>query len=66
MKENLVIKGMHCNSCAELIKDELLDLGDQEITIDYKTGKTTIIFDESKLNLEQIKSKIKELGYKVL
>lgn len=65
MKENLIIKGMHCNSCAKIIKDELLDLGVKVISIDSKTGKTVISYDESKINIETIKSKIKEQGYKV-
>ena len=37
-RENLTIQGMHCNSCAEIIKDELSDLGIKVISIDSKTG----------------------------
>ena len=65
-KINLTIKGMHCKSCETLIKDELIESGAKECKIDYKSGKARIIFDESSLNLDSIKSIIKKEGYDVV
>lgn len=63
-KETITIKGMHCNSCAELIKDELEYLGIKKCEIDHKSGKATLLFDES-ISLDSIKSIIKKQGYGV-
>lgn len=65
-KINLTIKGMHCKSCEMLIKDELMDLGVNECKIDHKSGKSAIVFDESKTDLSSIKSAIIKQGYKVI
>jgi copper chaperone len=65
-KINIKIKGMHCKSCEMLIKDELEELGAKEIGIDYKTGKVSLTFDESKLKLDTIKTAIKKLRYEVI
>ena len=61
----LKIEGMHCESCAELIKDKLESMG-VKAEIDYKTGKAKIEFDESKTNIEKIKETISKVGYSVV
>ena len=66
MKINLIIKKIHCKSCETLIKEELIDLGVKDVKLDYKSGKTTIIFDEKKLNLNSIITLIRKLGYVVI
>lgn len=62
----LTVKGMHCKSCEMLIKDELMELGVKKCEIDHKSGKTVVVFDESKLSLDSIKSAIKQQGYSVV
>ena len=64
-KVTLTIKGMHCKSCESLIKDELIDLGVTDVELDYKSGKTTVIFDEKRLNISSIIASIKKLDYTV-
>jgi len=63
-KVKLKIEGMHCTSCAKLIKDKLESIG-VKAKIDYKTGNAEIEFDESKTNIEKIKGTILESGYSV-
>jgi copper chaperone CopZ len=65
-KIDLKIKGMHCKSCETLIKDELIESGAKDCKIDHKSGKATVTFDESYLNLNTIKSIIKKEGYEVI
>ncbi|MGY5080913.1 cation transporter [Streptomyces nigrescens] len=43
----LLVEGMHCNSCGLLIDDELEDIpGVRSSTTDMKTGRTTIRLEE--------------------
>lgn len=58
------VTGMHCESCEIIIKDELTELaGVSEITIDHKTGKGTLILDESKNLTDDILKAITKAGY---
>lgn len=60
----LKINGMHCQSCATLISEELEELGVQS-KVDYKKGTAEINFDGTKVSLEKIKEVIKKEGYKL-
>jgi len=64
MKQNLNITGMHCPSCSKLIIAELEDKV-KKITVDEKTGKASVEFDEKKISKNDIIDIIKELGYGV-
>jgi copper chaperone CopZ len=64
MKTTISIGGMHCKSCESLVKDELLELGVEKCEINIKTGKTILVFDESKIKFDSIISVIMKLGYK--
>jgi copper chaperone CopZ len=63
MKHTITTKGMHCPSCALLVKEALADIGVDEAAIDYKTGKVTV---ETKIPLDKIKQAITAEGYEVL
>ena len=65
MKIELKIEGMHCPSCSMLIADALEDIGVTNSNIDSETGTGVIEFDESKIDLEKIKKKIEDEGYKI-
>lgn len=61
---NLEVKGMHCQSCEMLIKDELSELsGLKEISIDAKTGKGSLVATNSKVTDSAIIAAIKSAGY---
>ena len=65
MKLNLKVKGMHCDSCATLIKEDLLDIGVKKVDVSLKKELVLIEFDEKKLTLHKIKEAIEALNYDV-
>ena len=65
-KIKLKINGMHCRSCSALIKDVLEDeKGISSADVVLESGTASVEYDESKVNLEQIKKMIESEGYKV-
>lgn len=65
MKQTLKIEGMHCNSCSQLIENNLRDKVNK-ISVSYAKGIAEIDFDETKITENQIRKKIKKLGYEVV
>ncbi|MEM2918726.1 MAG: heavy metal-associated domain-containing protein [Candidatus Altiarchaeota archaeon] len=63
-KLKLNVEGMHCASCETLIKDVLSD-ENVKASVDSKKGEVIIEYDDSKINLDKIKSLIENEGYKV-
>jgi copper chaperone CopZ len=64
-KTEFNVKGMHCHSCETLVKDELMDMkGVKKVEADFKAGKVTVEADDV-VDMNVLKSKIKELGYEV-
>ena len=66
MKKNIsfLVTGMHCASCEILIKDELSALtGVSDATVDFKTGKGSLILDLDKNSENDILLAIKKAGY---
>lgn len=58
------VKGMHCQSCETLIKDELLAIsGVKDITIDHKTGSGSVVIANRKISDEEIIRAIRKAGY---
>jgi len=58
------ITGMHCQSCAALIEEELKEMdGVSTIKVDFGSGEAVIAFDEHTVSLKRITEKISELGY---
>ena len=64
MKLKLNVKGMHCKSCEELIKEDFQDIN-VKAEVSYRTGILNIEFDEKQTNLNKIKEVIEKLGYKL-
>ncbi|MDD5193507.1 MAG: sulfite exporter TauE/SafE family protein [Candidatus Nanoarchaeia archaeon] len=64
MKKTYNIKGMHCNSCAINIEDELKDKV-RNISVSFSKEKAEIDFDENKISENEIKARIKKLGYEL-
>jgi len=64
MKINLNITGMHCASCSKLIVAQLEDKV-KNISVDEKTGKASIEFDEKVISKNEIMNIIKKMGYGV-
>jgi uncharacterized protein len=58
------ISGLHCSSCKTLVEAEVGALeGVQKIIVIYEKGRAGIEYDETKISLDAIFGKIKELGY---
>jgi copper chaperone CopZ len=63
-KLTLVIKDMHCASCAmriEGIEDDLP--GIQDISASYRQGTVKLVYDPKLVSEEQIRAAIAKLGY---
>jgi sulfite exporter TauE/SafE/copper chaperone CopZ len=58
------IKGMHCNSCAQLIEQKLKEKVNS-ISVSYSKGEAEIDFDEDKISEKEIEDKIKDMGYEI-
>ena len=64
-KITLDVKGMHCPSCEVLVKDSLEELeGVSNTKADSKSGIVEVDFDESKTDVNKIKSVVVKGGYK--
>jgi len=65
MKAEFQLDGMHCESCAALIKETLEDTaGVRHVDITF-SGKTAVVsFDENTVQPATIVKKIQDLGYR--
>ena len=67
MKTKIQTKGMHCKSCDMLVEDSLGDVdGVNSVKSSFETGIVEIDFDESVVNIDNIKDTIKQEGYEVV
>ena len=66
MKEtNLKIKGMHCAGCSTRLEKVLNNLeGVETAKVSLEEKKATIKYDETKINIENIKEAIEDAGFK--
>jgi copper chaperone CopZ len=62
----ITIKGTHCNACKLLIEDVCSEIkGIKSCTVNFQTGETVIVHDET-LDWQAFKKEIESLGkYKV-
>jgi len=65
MKKIFKIKGMRCNSCAQLIEQKLKSRVDK-VSASYSKGIVEIYFNPSRISENEIKDEIKTLGYEVI
>jgi Cu+-exporting ATPase len=64
MKAEFHIDGMHCNSCAALIKETLEETAGVEAADVNFGGKTAVVnFDPNVVQQKTIIKKIQDLGY---
>jgi len=63
----LPIQGMHCAGCVNRIQTKLSSLnGVTSASVNLATESASVVFDKSKISLDDIKESIELLGYKVL
>lgn len=64
-KTNLKIEGMHCAGCSTRLEKILNNLDGVEIAkVSLEEKKATIKYDETKINIENIKEAIEDAGFK--
>jgi len=62
-KAKFQIKGINCKSCISLIEEKLKKLGGVfEVKVNFDSKKAVVVYDESKINENDIKKAIKEAG----
>ncbi len=66
MKEtNLKIEGMHCAGCSTRLEKVLNNLeGVETAKVSLEEKKAKIKYDETKINIENIKETIEDAGFK--
>ena len=66
MKEtNLKIEGMRCTGCSTRLEKVLNNLeGVETAKVSLEENKATIKYDETKINIENIKEAIEDAGFK--
>ncbi len=58
------ISGMHCASCANIIKRTVDKIdGVESSTVNYGTETAQLVFDPSKIKIEKINSRLEQYGY---
>ena len=66
MEKTIDIKGMHCNSCVEMIESKIGSMkGVKRIKVSLADSKASVQFDPKSVSIDNIKSKIVSLGYSV-
>src|SRR5689334_5013548 len=66
-KKTFPVKGMHCASCASLIKKRLEKLdGVESCVVNFGTEKAQVSFESQKVNVTDMNNEIDKLGYSLL
>jgi Cu+-exporting ATPase len=64
MKKQLIIKGMHCATCALNIEKGLVKLpGVKTASVNFAAEKAFVEFDPKKISAQEIVAKVHDLGY---
>jgi Cu+-exporting ATPase len=67
IKKTFSIEGMHCASCVNVLERALKKVpGIKEATVNLASEKATVLFDEEKVNDNQLSSAVANVGYKAL
>ena len=62
---SLSLSGMHCASCAGIIERSLKKLpGVTQANVNFAAEKALVVFDETKLSVEDLINAVKKAGYK--
>lgn len=65
-EETIRIKGMHCATCSDTVRDALLSLkGVRDARVNLATQKATFTYDTSIASMKDIESAVRGAGYEV-
>ncbi|RYL93020.1 copper chaperone CopZ [Sporolactobacillus sp. THM7-4] len=66
-ERTLEVKGMSCGHCKMAVSGALKNLeGVSDVSVDLKTGKVDVNYDDSKVNFDQMKEAVEDQGYDVV
>ncbi|SET03321.1 copper chaperone [Oceanobacillus limi] len=66
MQTTLDVTGMTCGHCKMSVEGALNELeGVSGVEVDLGTGKVQVTYDDSKVNLDQLKEAVEDQGYDV-
>ena len=61
----LKISGMHCTGCSARLEKILNNVdGIKEAVVDFDKKEASVIYDESKIDISNIKNEIDDAGFK--
>jgi copper chaperone len=64
--KTLDVKGMSCGHCVSAVESSVKELdGIETVNVDLSSNKVTVSFDETKVQLTEVKEAIEEAGYDV-
>lgn len=64
-RTNLSLFGMHCSSCANIIERSLKKVpGVNSASVNFAAEKANVVFDESKVNTQDLIEAVSKAGYK--
>ncbi len=63
----LKVKGMTCMHCKASVEHALLQMsGVKEAEVHLQKGEVSVLFDDSLVDLEDIREEIEDIGYEVV
>jgi Cu+-exporting ATPase len=66
LEATIRVKGMHCATCTDTVKDSLMSLeGVESARVNLATEKATFIYDPELVSMDQVEKAVKESGYDV-
>lgn len=64
-KSTLQIEGMTCDHCVKSLTEGLSSLqGVRQVDVSLEAGRAEVEYDEEQLDLEAIRAKVAEVGYR--
>ena len=65
-KRKIFVDNISCISCEDKIRDELVKMnGIDEVQVNRRSGKVSVVYDLLKIDFEKIEQKIGEIGYTI-
>lgn len=62
----LQVTGMQCSGCVEAVENALKDLkGVHKVTVDLDSDEATIVFEDDKVEVDDLKKAVSFAGYTV-
>lgn len=66
-KESYLVEGMSCSGCERAIQKIVNNLeGVESAKADLQTSTVSVAYDPEKVNVDQIKSAVNKIGYKIV